>query len=114
MTVALNLLLGGLAGLCLLPLLAYMAYLLLTEWRHVSSGINATRIMMVGWSLVFEWLVAWRLYATWYRVVYDDLPPWVDEGGAVTSFLLLVAAALSLVAFVLRQRTAARSSFRDR
>jgi hypothetical protein len=114
MTVATNLGLAGLTSLLLLPLLGYLLYLLATEWRLVPPGINGTRVLMVFWSVTFEFLVLWKLYATWYRTVHDESTPWVEEGSLATTILLFLCAVISLVVFILRQRTAAARYFRDR
>jgi len=114
MTQAVNLGLAGLAALALLPLLFYVLYLLVTEWRLVPSGINATRVLMAAWSVTFEFLVLWKLYATWYRAAYDVSTPYVEEGSLATTILLFGCAVVSLVAFILRQRDEASQTYNRR
>lgn len=108
MTLALNLALGGLAMLAFLPLLVYLLYILAVEWSAVPSGIKATRLMMIVWSLTFMLQLGWKVYAGYHRAVDDGPVPYVEEFSLATTAALFVCAVMSLVAFGLRQRNSAR------
>ncbi len=100
----LNIVLQIIATVALLPILFQQADLMVRYWANDENGLRSVRVMIVIWCSVLTIFGAWRIFYWFYFWFYDRSPEYSWVASFLTSFLFMIAAVPSLIAFWRRQR----------